>query len=307
MGYNNKMIKANQRKFSVKYKAEIVAYSLILYPLLHWSLFFLYGLFRALWLSFHKWNGSKIEPVFVGLNNYAGLLKNDAFIKAVTNTIMWTAAMSIGPLLIGLATALLINSLKKGKNFFTALLYWPALVSAVVSTNIQLTIFSNSPSGLANQVASMFGAKTQQWFDDPKIAMYSLMIFPFFFGFSRCMLFFIAGLRQIPSTFMEAARCDGATSKEIYFKVMFPLLRPIFFLNLILNLIESFKVMAPMQLITKGGPNNNTMSVVLYIYNQAFEKNNIGIASAAAFILFAIILVVTIIQNKAQGGQVSYE
>lgn len=307
MDNDKKNKNASKKSFRAKYRMEIVAYGLILYPLLHWTLFFVYGLIRAFWLSLHKWNGSKIEPVFVGLANYSNLIKNQAFLKSITNTIIWTIAMCIGPLLIGLATALLINSLKKGKNFYTALLYWPALVSAVVSTNIQKTIFSNSPNGLANQLVAMFGINTQQWFDDPNIALYSLMIFPFLFGFSRCMLFFIAGLRQIPSTFTEAARCDGATTKTIYFKIMFPLLKPIFFLNLILNLIESFKVIAPMQLITRGGPNNKTMSVVLYIYNQAFEKNNIGTASAAAFILFAIILVVTVLQIKVQGDQISYE
>ena len=293
--------------FKRKYKKEIVAYSMLAYPLLHWGVFFLYSLFRAFYLSFTKWNLTKANPRWVGLENYRKLFENDVFMKALGNTLQWTVAMAIGPVVLGLIMALLIQRLNRGKGLFTTLLYWPALVSAVISTAIQTRIFSSSATGLANQLMVLVGLPAQQWFDNPKIALYSLMIMPFFFGFSSNMLFFIAGLRQIPQTFDEAASVDGAHRFKKLWHITLPLLKPVFFLNLILSIIGGFRVIAPMQLITKGGPNNNTMSVVLYLYKQAFDKYNMGSASATAFVLFIIILIVTMIELKIQGEQISYE
>jgi multiple sugar transport system permease protein len=274
-------LKVKKKSFRSKYKNEIIAYSMLAYPLLHWGLFFVYSFFRALYLSFTKWDLGLKPPVWVGLKNYISLFHNKVFLQALGNTILWTIAMAIGPVVIGLCCALVVNSLRNGKTAFTAMLYWPALVSAVVSTTIQAQIFSSSPSGLANKILSLFGKAPVQWLDNPHIALLSLMIMPFFFGFSTNMLFFLAGLKQIPPVFHEAAKVDGANKAQMFFSVTLPLLKPVIFLNLILGVIGGFRVLAPMQLITSGGPSNKTMSIVLFIYNQGFKNYKMGYANAA--------------------------
>lgn len=181
-------------------------------------------------------------------------------------------------------------------------------MSVVVSTSIQKSIFSSSEYGLINRLLSLLSLEPVQWLDNPDVALLTLMIMPFFFGFSQNMLFFLAGLKQIPKTFDEAAQIDGATRFQVFRHINLPLLKPIFFLNMVLSIISGFRVLGPMQLITNGGPAKRTLSVVLYIYNNAFVRDGkMGMASAAAFLLFVIILIVTLIQMKIQGEQISYE
>ncbi|MCG8499159.1 MAG: sugar ABC transporter permease [Firmicutes bacterium] len=299
--------------FKKKYKNEIVAYSLLAYPLLHWGVFFVIQFFRAFGLSFTDWDIFS-EANFVGFSNYTTILfKDEVFRIALINTVLWALAMAVGPLVIGFLVALMVNHISKGSVFFRTLLYWPALISKVVFTSIQERIFSSSPYGLINRLLGLFGVDAVAWFDNPDIALPSLMLWPFLMGFSFPMLFFLAGLKQIPKTFYEAAEVDGAKKSTILFKITLPLMKPIIFLNLILgmtgtfSLTEGFRALAPMQLITKGGPIHATYSVVYKIYTDGFDKYQMGYASAMSFILFAIILIMTIIQFKIQGEQVSYE
>lgn len=296
-----------RKSFSVRYKNEITAYQLLGIPLIHWGIFFIFALFRALYISFTDWTLLQ-SPSFVGFKNYIGVLFHDEVFKiAIKNTVIWTIVMTIGQNLFGFVVAYMLINIPKGEKFFTAALFWPTLVSAVIGADIQMYIFNPSPFGLMNTILGYFGIGPLAWFNDPKLSFITLMIYPFFLGFGVKMLIFLAGLKQIPKSFYEAAMLDGASSFNLLRYITLPLLKPIIFLNVILSTIDGFKILAPMQLITQGGPMYSTMSVVLELYNEGFEKYNMGYASAIAFILFSIILIVTLFQLKMQGEEIGYE
>ncbi|QUH27869.1 carbohydrate ABC transporter permease [Vallitalea guaymasensis] len=306
----SKAVKENKKSYKrirVKYKNEIIAYRMLAIPLILWGIFFLFALFRVIYLSFTDWNIFK-APDFVGLDNYIRIFTNDGGLwKAFNNTFIWTIFTVIGHNLIGLGTAYMITCISKGEKFFRAALFWPILVSQVVGATMIEWIFDPSPYGFLNTILGHFGIKSVAWLSDPDMALISLMLYPLFLGFGIRMLIYLAGLKQIPKTFYEAAKIDGASNWTIFKKVTIPLLKPIILLNIVYTTIESFKVIGPMQLVTKGGPIGSTMSVVLRIYQDGFVENKMGYASSIAVMFFIFILIVTIIQFRFEGEKVTYE
>lgn len=293
-------------KFFRKNKNEIVAYTLLGYPLLHWSVFFLIALGRSFYISFTDWNLLR-DPKFIGVENYIKILTDSDTVSIFINTIIWTIVMTLGHNLLGLAMAYILNEIPKGEKLFRALLYWPVLVSLVVGAEMITYIFDPSPFGMLNSMLTQFGFESQTWYQDPKLALLSLMLFPMITGFGMKMLIYQAGMKGIPKTLYEAGKIDGATNFKMFFHITLPLLKPVLFLNLVLSIIDGFRILGPMQLVTNGGPLNSTETVVLTIYKEGFVYNDMGFASAMAFILFAVILVMTSIQFKLQGEEVSYE
>lgn len=300
-------IPKTKKKFRVKYKNEIIAYRMLAIPMIIWGIFFLFALGRVIYLSFTDWN-IFTEAEFIGLNNYIKIFtKDDVILKAFSNTLIWSVITVIGHNLIGLATAYMITSIPKGEKFFRAALFWPILVSQVVGATMIKWIFDSSPYGLLNTVIGFFGFKSVAWLSDPHITLYSLMFYPLFLGFGIRMLIYLAGLKQIPKSFYEAARMDGATNWIVFKDVTIPLLKPIIVLNVVYTTLETLKIIGPMQLVTDGGPLNSTMSVVLKVFSDGFVENKMGYASATACVFFVVVLIITLVQFKFEGETVTYE
>lgn len=303
----DKKLKSRLRRIKAKYSNELTAYKLLGIPLIHWSVFFLFALGRAFYISLTDWNLLQ-EPNFIGLQNYIEVLSNGSgYIGIFKNTIIWTVFITIGHNALGLLMAYMLDAIPKGEKLFRALLYWPVLVSLVVGAEMIKYIFNPSPFGFMNTILINMGFEPLGWYQDPKIALISLIIFPFFTGFGIKMLIFLAGLKGIPKSIYEAARLDGATGWMLFKSITLPLLKPVITLNLVISTIEGFRILGPMQLVTNGGPMKSTETVVLSIYKNGFIHNDMGYASALAFILFAVIFVLTLIQFKIQGEDGGYE
>lgn len=293
-------------RFKVKYSKEITAYKLLGIPLIIWLIFFVFALFRAFFISLTDWNLLS-DASFVGVENYKEILSNPDTLNIFKNTVVWTLFIAIGHNIIGLFMAYMLNEIPKGEKPFRALLYWPVLVSLVVGAEMIKYIFNPSPFGFMNSILIKMGTEPMAWYQNPKIALIALIIFPMFTGFGVKMLIYQAGLKGIPKTIYEAAKLDGAGEWKQFTQITLPLIKPIIVLNFVMSTIEGFRVLAPMQLVTNGGPINSTETVVLSIYKHGFVKNNMGYASALAFVLFAIILIISTIQLKLQGEDISYE
>ncbi len=303
----NKVIQNIMKPFYTKHRNEIIAYRMLAIPLILWGIFFLFAFCRVVYLSFTDWNIFN-EPNFIGFDNYIRIFtKDDVIFKAFFNTLIWTVLTVIGHNLIGLATAYMITKVRIGQKFFRAALFWPIMVSQVVGATMIEWIFDSSPNGLLNTLIGKLGFGSVAWLSDPDIALYALMVYPLFMQFGKVMLIYIAGLTQIPASYKEAAELDGATNWETFKWVTIPLLKPIIILNVVYTMIESFKIMGPMQLVTNGGPLNSTMSVVLKIYQDGFVEYKMGYASSVAIVFFLIILAITMMQFKFKGEDVSYE
>lgn len=294
-----------------KLQHELKAYSLLGFPLAWWTLFFVVAFFTALFFSFTNVSLNKLATgaeIKFTLDNYKrifgfGWKKFDKeFWSSLGVTIRWTLVMTLGNNLMGLLCAFLIHSLKRGKRFFLALLFWPSLVSGVVGSDVTKLVFDSGSNSLANKLIMAFGHEPIQWLTDEKYALISLMIMPFFFGFCTKMLIYYSSIIAIPNTYKEAATLDTDSHVKVFFHVTLPLMKNALILNLLLSIIDGFKILGPMQLITNGGYGTN--SSMLYIYNTAFEDGLFGRSCAYATILFLIILAFTLVQRKISGSEV---
>ena len=307
----SELAKAKPTRKKRAFKNEAKAYSLLGFPLAWWTLFFVIAFFSALIFSFTNVSlkslatGSEIKFT---LNNYKNLFdpgwKNfdQEFWDSLKVTILWTAVMALGNNLMGLLCAFLISQLKHGKRFFLALLFWPSLVSGVVGSDVTQLVFGSGNNSLANKLIVALGHEPIQWLTDEQTALISLMIMPFFFGFCTKMLIYYSSIIAIPNMYKEAALLETDSKFKIFRTVTLPLMKNALVLNLLLSIIDGFKILGPMQLVTKGG--YGTQSTMLYIYNTAFEDGKFGRACAYATILFAIILIFTFVQRKVSGQEV---
>lgn len=301
--------KSHKKKFFIKYKEEIVAYSLLAIPLIWFTVFFVVGFVRGFIFSLTDYDlrFSEIRGVnFIWFNNYKKIFSDPNVWNGLKVSFIWTIVMLIGNNGLGLLMAVLIASLGRGKNAFLAALYWPTMVSAAVSTQITLYFFRPTADGVMNIIiGQLFNIEPIAWFENEKTALLSLMLQPFFLGFSMKMMIYYAGIRGIPKLYYESASLETNSKWQVFIHITVPLLAPVVFLNVVLSFIDGLKVLGPMQLITPDNP--YTESLVYYIYNEAFTKTKIGYASAISFVLFAIIMVATIVQNIAKKKEVSYE
>jgi multiple sugar transport system permease protein len=259
----------------------------------------------SLYLSLCKYDLHTMT--FVGTKNYEVLLTKDPlFWKSLQNTALY-ALFSVPLGLAGsLGIALLLNQKIKGMPIFRTLFYLPSLVPAVAAALVWQWIF-HPDSGILNYGLAFFGIKGPAWLQDPNTALASLIIMSLWGIGGGRMIIFLAGLQGISDELYEAASLDGAKGWMIFRHVTLPMLSPTIFFNSVLGIIGSFQVFTSAYVMTNGGPDNATMMYVLYLYNNAFRYFKLGKASAMAWILFAILLVFTVIQFKNSSKWVYYE
>lgn len=300
-----------KKPFRRRFKKEILAYSLIGIPLLWWCVFFVVALVWAFCTSFTDMRGGYGFDFVnsISFENYIniftpGTSQFEAFWNGMKVTVIWTVVMMIGNNFMGILCAFLIKSIKRGGKLFLALLFWPSLVSAVVGADITSSLFQSDNTGIVNQIIIAFGGSPVAWFEDSNTAIWALMVVPFFFGFCQKMLIYYSTLVSIPETYEEAARLETSSRFSVFIHVTFPLMKNALVLNTLLSIIDGFKILGPMQLVTDGGPADSTQSVMLLIYKSVFNAPaRIGQGCAYAFVLFIFILIVSIIQKVLSGKE----
>lgn len=292
-------------------KRDIKAYGMLSFPMVWWGIFFLYAFIRAIYFSFTDLRFSVDKISTFNLDNYIRLFHDETFGKAIGNTAIWTVVMTIFNNVLGLLFAWLIFRMKKGRKLFLALLFWPTLVSAVVGAQVTKLLFNPSDSGVINSIIIACGGNPIGWYNDPKIALVTLMIVPSLLGFSTQMMIYYVALMGVPKSYAEAARLETNSQWTILGKVYLPLIRNAITYNMILSLIGNLKVIGPMQLVSesgKGGPLDSTMTIMLYLYNKGIVGYEMGYACAIGVITLLIILILSGIQLKLTGIKaVDYE
>ncbi len=287
------------------------AWTLLSFPVLWWGIFFLYAFFRAIYFSFTDMRFSVDQISVFNFDNYIRLFGDEVFYKALGNTAVWTVVMTLFNNALGMLFAFLIFKMKRGKKIFLSLLFWPTLVSAVVGSEITKMIFNPSDTGFMNSIITYFGGEPLGWYNDPDIALVTLMIIPSLLGFSTQMMIYYVALMGVPDSYVEAARLETNSSWVIFWKIYFPLIKNAITYNLLLSLIGNLKVMGPMQLVSdngQGGPLNSTVTIMLYLYNKGIAGYEMGYACAIGVITLLIVLIISGIQLKLTGeGAVDYE
>ena len=245
------------------------------------------------------------ETKFVGLKNYASMLDEPLFTKALTVTFFYTFLTVPFATVIALVIALLLNQSVRPLGLWRTVYYLPAVVSGVAVALLWGWVL-NPDFGLLNQGLALLGIRGPRWFASEEWAVPGLMLIALW-GTGTNMLLYLAGLQSIPTEVQEAARIDGAGSIQVFFNVTLPLLTPTVFFNVVMNIIGSFQVFTNAYVLTGGGPNNATLTMVLYIYREGFMLFHFGYASALAWVLFAIILVFTLLIVRSSTVWVYYE
>ena len=257
----------------------------------------------SLWTSFTDWD-LLTDPQWVGLENYRSLATDPTFIQSIKVTLAYTAAYVPLDLVGGLLLALLVRPRLRGIGIYRTIFYLPTVFSGVAFVVVWLWML-NPNGGLINLVLRWFGIEGPRWLLDPKYALWSLVMMSFW-GWGRSMALYLGGMQSIPGELYEAAAMDGAGSIRQFFKITLPLLSPIIFFNLVLSIISTFQSFTSAFVATNGGPLDSTLFLVLYIYRQAFEYFHMGYAAALAWVLFAIILVLTLVLLRSQKFWVFY-
>ena len=287
-------------------RREAILFYLCISPwLLGFTIFILGPVLSSLGLSFTRWDLLS-DPVFVGLRNYTRMVDDKLFWQALGVTVRYTLLYVPAELVGGLLLALLMNQKGvRGIRGARTIYYLPTIISGVAFVVVWMWLFQPE-AGLINATLARFGIQGPRWLADPNTALTALWLMSLW-GLGRAALIYLAGLKGIPQQLYEAAAIDGAGAGQSFRHVTLPMLTPTIFFNLILSIIGTFQTFTSAFVATNGGPLDSTLFYVLYLYRKAFQEFQMGYASALAWVLFLIILVLTILVVRSGQWWVYYE
>ncbi|MGH2562310.1 MAG: carbohydrate ABC transporter permease [Thermomicrobiales bacterium] len=266
--------------------------------------FQVYPFFASLYYSFRD-TTLLTSGEYVGFDNYRELVDDPLFWTSLRNTVYYTvASVAIGTV-CAIALALLLNQRIKGQTVYRTIFYMPSIVPLVAVSVIWIYLL-HPTYGLLNYGLEKLGLPTLGWFSDPDWAMPGLIIVGLW-GLGNAMIIYLAGLQDIPAELYEAAAMDGASAWRRLVNITIPLLSPVILFNSIIGLIHGFQYFVEPYVITQGGPADSTMTYGLYLYSNAFDYFKMGYASAMAWILFVIIMVVTLVVMRSSSRWVFYQ
>jgi multiple sugar transport system permease protein len=280
-------------------KYNLTTLTFLLPWIITFSLFSAFPIIFSLSISFTDYSGLNPSFNFVGLENFIELFSDEIFLIALRNTAIFVVGTIPFTTTIALLLAVLINSkIVKLKGLFKAGFFLPSVMSMVVIATIWRYMYS--ADGIINTVLQTFGIeKTTGWLASPDTALSSIMIMNIWAAIGYYTIIFLAGLQSIPEQLYESASIDGASSTKKFFNITLPLIRPTLFFVIAINTIRSFQIFSEIFTMTQGEPLNSTQTIVHYLYIKGFRQFEMGYASAMAYVLVVIIMIVTLIQQRA--------
>jgi multiple sugar transport system permease protein len=295
----------NIAKKKIKFKKNLVAYSFILPNFLGFAIFTLIPVIFSLILAFLNWDGSN-AITFAGLNNFKRLVTDTTFKAALINTIIYSVGTVPLTLVAALGIAILLNKKIFARNFFRTVFFFPYVASLIAVAVVWNMIF-NPSLGIVNNFLMAIGITNPPgWTSSTTWAMPVIIFVSIWKGMGYYMVIYLAGLQGIPKDLYEAASLDGANAWQKFRNVTWPMLTPTTFFVSIMLTISCFKVFDLVFMMTQGGPGHSTMVLVNHIYNTAFKEFSYGYSSAISMVLFAIVLIVTLVQFRGEKKFVNY-
>ena len=269
------------------------------------GLFFFVPVLAAFVMSFTDFDiyslGDLRYARFVGARNYLQLFEDPLFWKALWNTLYFLVAGGPLSIAVSLGAAVLLQSKLVRYQSFFRFVYFAPVVTTLVAVAIVWRFIYHPRFGVLNFFLSFLGVDMIDWLGDPQWAMPAIIILAVWKNFGYNMIIFIAGLQNIPASLYEAASIDGAGTWQRFTKITLPMLAPTTAFITIITMIGYFQLFAEPYVMTQGGPLNSTLSIVLLMYQQGFRWWNMGYSAAIAFVLFAFILLASIVQTRLQG------
>jgi multiple sugar transport system permease protein len=276
--------------------------ALLLLPTLAlFAVFTAYPFVYAAKLSLTEWDGLSAKPKFVGLGNYRALLHDQEFLHALKITAIYTVAVTIASIGIGLLIALALNRKLLGRNFYRTIFFTPVLTATVAAAVVWQLLF-DPYTGIVNVGLHRIGVGGPRWLSSPSWALTAIIVVGVWKRIGFTMIIYLAGLQTISPSYYEAAQVDGASSWRQFRDLTWPLLTPITVLQVIMAVIDSFQVFDHVYVMTQGGPMGATNVVPLFLYNQGFRLFHLGYAAAVGWVVFVVVLLATISQWKLSKG-----
>lgn len=291
-----------------KKKSETMAYVFLLPQM---TLLFVLVILPVLYsfvLAFCDWDFvSGIENIkFVGIENFVTMWNDPKFVRSFVNTILFAAGVVPISMGLSLLIAIILNKHVFCKGILRLGFFIP-YISSIVAISIVWSFLFNPTQGPINEFLMKLGISNPPgWLTDSGWALPSLMLVSVWQALGYCIIIYLGGLQNVPEDLYEAARMDGANGLQQFFNITIPMLSPTTFFLLITRVIQSFQIFAPIRVLTSGGPGYSTNVMVYYMYENAFQYYKMGYASAVAWVMFVIIMIITVIQWRGQKKWVAY-
>ncbi|MEM7134252.1 MAG: sugar ABC transporter permease [Chloroflexota bacterium] len=291
--------RAKPRRSSLRRAEQRFVWTILIPAILFYAAFRFYPVGFAFYMSLHDWKLLRKEQFLIGFGNYSLIFEDGVFAQAIGNTFYYAIAATILGTVAALTMAIILNPVRRGNTLFRLLYFLPTMTSAIASATIWIWLYQVR-FGLLNQFLVMLGFERIPWLTSPDYALNSLILMSIWGGIGFTMIIFLAGLRGIPRAYYEAAEIDGATALQQAWHITLPLITPVITFVTVTGFIGGMNVFQQVYLMTRGGPYNSTQTIALQIYEHAFQKLFMGQAAAMAFVLFAIVIVMTVVQLRVQ-------
>lgn len=285
-------------------REAITFYILIMPWFLGFVLFLAYPMLRSLYLSFTSYNLLS-PPEWIGLRNYERIFSDADFWQSLRVTLFYALGSVPGGTIIALSLAMVLSQKLRGVNVWRTIFFIPSILSSIAVAVLWLFIF-RPEGGLLNLILGVFGIQGPDWLSSEQWALPALIIMSWW-SVGGQIVIYLAGLKGIPESFYEAAEIDGANDLAKFRFVTLPMLSPTIFFNVVLATISALQIFDAGYVLTRGGPNNATLFYVLNLFNRAFQMAQMGYASALAWILFIIIMAITLLVIRSSTAWVYYE
>jgi multiple sugar transport system permease protein len=301
-------MKMTLRQRRVLWAYLFLSVSLVFFIVIRW-----YPTFLAFDISFRNWNVFQATGPWVGLDNYRAIWEDlfkprSAVRAAFLNTIRYVVYGVPLQLVLGLGIAILLNQVHRLAGFFRAAYFIPYVTSLVAVAFVWNWLYAPQ-SGLINQLLGFFGVPTQPFTRSPSQALASITAVAIWRSLGFTIIIFLAGLQQIPDIYYEAARIDGGSRWQIFWRITLPLLNPVIVYLAVLQTISFLRMFDLVQNMSEqgqGGPIKSTTTVVLEVYQEGFSSYNMGYAAALTVVLFGVILLITVVQLRLLSRRVEY-
>lgn len=293
-------------RINLSYRTQryLFIYIVLGIPLLYFLSTRMIPILYAFNVSVRDWNLLSSDQPFVGVANFSTIFSDEIFRKSILNTFMFVVVGVPGQLIVGLAVALLLHSIHRFRGFFRTIYFIPYVTSIIAVSWVFRWILMRN--GWLNEVLLQLGLEPQLFLQSPRQALILVTLTMIWQSIGFQMLVFMTGLEAIPRMYYEAAAIDGASTWRKFVHITIPLLNPVIVFSAVIAVISYLQSFGQVLSMTNGGPLNSTTTMVLYIYNLAFQQFKMGRAAAATVVLFAIIFVVTLLQLKVLNKKVEY-
>ena len=295
------MTSTNSMSRALVRRETIAGYLFMLPSLFFFLTFVIYPMIMCVWTSlFDSTMGKNAQDVFIGLANYVELWQDPVFLVALKNTLIIVVVSVPAVCIFSLWVSSVIYQMKDWAcSIFRVVFYLPVITGSVAVTVVWKWMYNNY-YGIFNYVGTNLGIldKNINWLGDPKFALWCIILILFTTSVGQPIVLYVSALSNVDTTLVEAAQVDGATDMQVFWKVKWPQIMPTTLYIVVITTINSFQCFALIQLLTSGGPNNTTQTIMYYIYYTCFKLYRYGYANAMGVVLALFIAVLSAIQFK---------